>query len=115
MKEQVTKTFGFLKTTAIGGLIFLLPLVAIGGLLGYVYNIVLAIYKPLAEYIPGGSIGVTSLMFLAAVGILVSLCFFCGLAARRAIARRFSQAIEKHRSEERRVGKECRSRWSPYH
>src|SRR2546425_12275249 len=23
--------------------------------------------------------------------------------------------IETHRSEERRVGKECRSRWSPYH
>ena len=24
-------------------------------------------------------------------------------------------AHERHRSEERRVGKECRSRWSPYH
>src|ERR1039457_7642583 len=24
-------------------------------------------------------------------------------------------AIDGHRSEERRVGKECRSRWSPYH
>ena len=24
-------------------------------------------------------------------------------------------AIDKFRSEERRVGKECRSRWSPYH
>ena len=24
-------------------------------------------------------------------------------------------ANEGHRSEERRVGKECRSRWSPYH
>ena len=23
--------------------------------------------------------------------------------------------MSKHRSEERRVGKECRSRWSPYH
>src|ERR1019366_10795708 len=23
--------------------------------------------------------------------------------------------VNKHRSEERRVGKECRSRWSPYH
>ena len=23
--------------------------------------------------------------------------------------------VEEHRSEERRVGKECRSRWSPYH
>ena len=25
------------------------------------------------------------------------------------------KAVEKQRSEERRVGKECRSRWSPYH
>ena len=24
-------------------------------------------------------------------------------------------AVEERRSEERRVGKECRSRWSPYH
>ena len=24
-------------------------------------------------------------------------------------------ALTEHRSEERRVGKECRSRWSPYH
>ena len=31
--------------------------------------------------------------------------------------RRITQAItgDDHRSEERRVGKECRSRWSPYH
>ena len=28
---------------------------------------------------------------------------------------RFYQAIQEDRSEERRVGKECRSRWSPYH
>ena len=27
----------------------------------------------------------------------------------------FQQAINQARSEERRVGKECRSRWSPYH
>src|SRR5256885_9100897 len=26
-----------------------------------------------------------------------------------------NECIEKLRSEERRVGKECRSRWSPYH
>ena len=24
-------------------------------------------------------------------------------------------SVQRHRSEERRVGKECRSRWSPYH
>ena len=27
----------------------------------------------------------------------------------------FEVLIKKRRSEERRVGKECRSRWSPYH
>src|SRR5437588_5025107 len=27
----------------------------------------------------------------------------------------FNQSLERARSEERRVGKECRSRWSPYH
>src|SRR3712207_7087489 len=27
----------------------------------------------------------------------------------------FIEEVAVHRSEERRVGKECRSRWSPYH
>src|SRR2546421_5310507 len=31
------------------------------------------------------------------------------------IANNGREAIERLRSEERRVGKECRSRWSPYH
>ena len=29
--------------------------------------------------------------------------------------RELKRAVERSRSEERRVGKECRSRWSPYH
>ena len=33
----------------------------------------------------------------------------------RALQRRGIPAAALHRSEERRVGKECRSRWSPYH
>ena len=100
MKKRVTKTFGFLKTTAIGGLIFLLPLAAIGGLLGYVYSLAQAVYDPLMDRLPDelpvSSIGGTSLLFLVAVGVLVLLCFLSGLAARRAIARKFSQAVEKH-------------------
>ena len=27
----------------------------------------------------------------------------------------YSEFVDLNRSEERRVGKECRSRWSPYH
>ena len=37
-----------------------------------------------------------------------------GLAISRTVARYFEKVI-LCRSEERRVGKECRSRWSPYH
>ena len=33
----------------------------------------------------------------------------------RAIAKYVRMSPMKVRSEERRVGKECRSRWSPYH
>ncbi len=96
MKERVTKTFGFLKTTAIGGLIFLLPLAVIAFLLGYVFNVVLLIYEPLEEYNPVSTAAGTALLFLIAVGILVFLCFLCGLAARRAVARKFSRTVEKH-------------------
>ena len=28
---------------------------------------------------------------------------------------RYDERLKQRRSEERRVGKECRSRWSPYH
>ena len=33
----------------------------------------------------------------------------------RAFAATTKELVETARSEERRVGKECRSRWSPYH
>src|SRR5256886_13569998 len=38
--------------------------------------------------------------------------FFSGLIDEAAI---YDRALDSCRSEERRVGKECRSRWSPYH
>src|SRR3989442_897801 len=37
------------------------------------------------------------------------------LAPNRAVKAVGSRDVEAGRSEERRVGKECRSRWSPYH
>ena len=46
---------------------------------------------------------------LALFGFLIPLPFIGGIGARTAIV-----ALVL-RSEERRVGKECRSRWSPYH
>ena len=39
---------------------------------------------------------------------------FCGCGKEHKILVK-DIIIESERSEERRVGKECRSRWSPYH
>ena len=87
MRERVARTYGFLKTTAIGGLIFLLPLMVIGALLGYVYNLVLMVYVPLQEVLQVESAFGFVLLFLLAIAILLVLCFFAGLAAQRALAR----------------------------
>ena len=35
--------------------------------------------------------------------------------AKRVAKKVTKKRVKKNRSEERRVGKECRSRWSPYH
>ena len=48
---------------------------------------------------------------LAIVVLLVS--FFVMIFLRFPIA--YAVGLSSVRSEERRVGKECRSRWSPYH
>ena len=53
----------------------------------------------------------------------VKICNTSDDAVRGTLIAKFSdeaipaleQAAAKYRSEERRVGKECRSRWSPYH
>ena len=38
-----------------------------------------------------------------------------GIVLRAGVPRELVEEIARQRSEERRVGKECRSRWSPYH
>jgi uncharacterized membrane protein len=90
------KSFGFLKTTAIGGVIFLLPLVFIGILVGQVAQVVMVVAKAL-----GGVVTVTTplgitLIILASIAILVLACFAAGIAARRTIGKRLSQFFERN-------------------
>ena len=50
--------------------------------------------------------------------LLSGMCRICGcfVEMRAVMKKNHCPAVEKRwRSEERRVGKECRSRWSPYH
>lgn len=95
MKDRIGKSLGFLKTTALGGLFFLLPLAVIGGILGYVFSMVSVIYEPLKKRFPIDDPAWLALLFGISVGILLILCFSAGIIARRAIGRKFSRTIEK--------------------
>lgn len=95
MKERINKSFGFLKTTALGGVLYLFPLVVLGALFGYVFNIVYAVAKPLKDYLPVDTPVGFAVLFLATLGVILLLCFICGLLTRRAFAKQFSQRIEK--------------------
>ncbi len=78
----MNKLVRFLKTTAIGGLLFLLPLIVIGALIGQVVPIVLSIAEVLGEYIPLKTAGGIGLLILLAVVVVLLLCFAAGLLAR---------------------------------
>ena len=76
-----------------------------------------------AGYVVTISVGIV--LFLAAVffagkrskrqKMTTKQLVFCAAAMALAFVTSYVKIFQMPRSEERRVGKECRSRWSPYH
>ncbi|WP_417396268.1 DUF502 domain-containing protein [Gimesia chilikensis] len=99
MEQHVThvkKSFGFLKTTAIGGLIFLLPLIVIGILVGQIAPIVLAVANVLSIYIDTTDPAGVALLFALSIAIVVLMCFAAGMIARWSIGQKLSRFMEKN-------------------
>ncbi len=92
----INKITRFLKTTAIGGLLFLLPLIVIGALIGQLVPIILTVAEALGEYIPFKTPGGISLLILLAFVVVLLLCFGAGLLARRSLGKRISETFEKY-------------------
>lgn len=95
--NQKKNPVGFLRTTAIGGLLFLLPLVVVGALIGQVVPIVMTIAQVLGEILPGtfktpAGIGI---LILLAILVLLFTCFAAGVIARNSFGLKFSEAFEK--------------------
>jgi uncharacterized membrane protein len=94
MRRHVLKRVHFLRTTLIGGLIFLLPLIVIGVAIGYVVPVVLAIAEFLSTTLgiatPSGYAAVVGIAALA----MILLCFAAGLAARWTIGKRLMGVVE---------------------
>jgi len=85
-----------LKTTAIGGLLFLLPLIVIGALIGQVVPIVLTVAEALGDVIPVKTPSGIALLILLAIVVVVLLCFAAGMLARRSFGRRISETFENN-------------------
>ena len=81
----------------------------------YAGNILGTVITSLLQLLPGVSAGNPILGYATDNALLPKVLFMVILAPviEEYIFRK--QLIDRMRSEERRVGKECRSRWSPYH
>jgi uncharacterized membrane protein len=87
--------YRFLKSTALGGLVFLVPVVTLGAIVAWVVDSALKVVLPLFEWLPDKSVGGLSLTALAAVLGLVVSCFLAGLFAETAIIRRLGDRAER--------------------
>jgi len=98
IQGHVTRSFGFVKTTAIGGLIFLLPLIVVGALLGQIAPVVIAAATAMADYLPPAvqTAGGISLLVLIALALILVACFVAGVIARWSFGKRISSLIEKN-------------------
>lgn len=83
-----------LVTTLIGGVVFLLPLVVVLVVLGHGLALVTRAAQPLTSMLPDKSYGGVALASLAALALLLLLCFGAGMLARAAFGRALSDRFE---------------------
>lgn len=85
---------GFFKTTILGGLIFLLPLILLITLLGKAVSIMMKVAEPLDNLIPLESIGGIAFVNILAIAGVILACFSAGIAAKSVFGKKFFQSIE---------------------
>ncbi len=79
----------FLRTTLLGGVVFLIPLVVLVVLLGKAFNIMKVIAAPIERMLPLDSVAGVGLINILAIFVMLLLCLVAGLVARSAPARAF--------------------------
>lgn len=87
----------FLKTTMVGGVLFLLPLAIVLMILGYALRLASVVAQPISEKLQlhhWGDLAGTSLVTVLSVLVLVLLSFAAGLAARTYLGGRLTRWFE---------------------
>jgi len=84
----------FIKTTIIGGLVFMVPVVILVFIVGKAFGIMRAVAAPLKAYVPTGSIGGIAVANLLLLLAIILVCFIAGLIARSAMAKRMYRSLD---------------------
>ena len=84
----------FFKTTVIGGLVFLVPVVVLVMILAKAAGLMMMVAEPMAAWVPIDAIGGVALANVIAVLAVVLICFIAGLVARAAFLRATVEGLE---------------------
>ncbi len=84
----------FIKTTVIGGVVFLVPIVFLVMIFTKAAELMMMIAEPMAEWIPVDSVGGVALANVIAGAAIVVVCFVAGLLARRALVKTTVDKLE---------------------
>jgi uncharacterized membrane protein len=96
MREHISRSYGFLRTTLLGGILFLLPLIVVGILLGQVGQVVFAIAQAIGGVLSFDSPYTYAILVSAALGIVIGGCFAAGLVARHSLGQWLSEQTERN-------------------
>lgn len=83
-----------LTTTLIGGVVFLLPLIVVLVVVGHALQIAVQAVTPVVQAVPQARAGGIAVVTVAAVLLLVAMCYGAGVLARAALGRRLSTGFE---------------------
>jgi len=84
----------FILTTVLGGVLFLIPFVLVVVLLGKGFRIMRIVAEKVDLLLPWDTVASVPLVDVLAVLILISCCFFAGLAARSSRGRELQSRID---------------------
>ena len=85
----------FVKTTIIGGLLFLVPALILILVIKQAIQLTAKVLVPIEKLLPVQTLGGVAVAHLLAILIILAICFTAGLAARTRLGRRLSDAFEK--------------------
>ena len=84
----------FLKTTMIGGIVFMVPIIIFIAIIGKAIKLTNKLAAPVSALIPADGIGNIAVADLLALVIILLICFLAGLAAKSTLARKSVSNLE---------------------